>query len=71
MRRTSRYTLEENKDVLRKIDRVIVVLQEAGGTCTRDMKSQASLLSSTNIDMASGALRAVRESGKAREATDV
>jgi ankyrin repeat protein len=63
MQRESVHTLEENEDILTKIDRVILILQEAGGICTRHkVKSEPFLFDQSKFGRR-GFVKALRECG--------
>jgi ankyrin repeat protein len=69
MQRESVHTLEENEDILMKIDRVIVILQKAGGSCTRhEIKSEPFVFDQSKFGKR-GFVRALRESGSDGVAT--
>ncbi|KAJ4364042.1 hypothetical protein N0V83_009497 [Neocucurbitaria cava] len=71
MQRESVHTLEENEDILTKIDRVIFILQEAGGICTRhQVKSEPFLFDQSKFGKR-GFVKALRESGSGGTVTVV
>jgi ankyrin repeat protein len=70
MQRESVHTLEENEDILSKIDRVIMLLQNAGGTSERsDVKREPFTFDETKYGKR-GFVRALREFGVRKQVID-
>jgi len=63
MQRDSRHTLEENMDILGKLDKVIETLREAGGICVRDNVKRDIFVFDVEKYGKRGFLRALKDCG--------
>jgi hypothetical protein len=71
MQRESVHTLDENEDILRKLNAVIVTIQDAGGICKRHTVKSEPFVYDLEKYGKRGFVRALRESGTSLSAKDL